>query len=191
VSPYRREFDEPIVRVPFDRVRFPKECPICGAPASHNAKIIASPNRMDNPRYRAGPITPRVMSRNARILWVHVCDEHHGSDEGLGRLKLSCTLCDGLLIAMFFVAIMSLGADYVYQRPSGSLPFLVFGAIIVAAVISFFAFRIGPLENSIRIVGFDHAFQNIWLQFKRSEYRDAFIQENSMYAELVDWVLIA
>jgi hypothetical protein len=43
----------------------------------------------------------------------------------------------------------------------------------------------------MRIVGFDAGLQNIWLDFKNREYRDDFLKENPMTAELVSWVLKA
>ncbi|MHA2071006.1 MAG: hypothetical protein ACW985_04410 [Candidatus Thorarchaeota archaeon] len=48
--------------------------------------------------------------------------------------------------------------------------------------------RPGPVEDAIKIIGFDGGFQHIWIQFKRTQYRDEFMKENAMTAELVKWI---
>ncbi|MHA2351591.1 MAG: hypothetical protein ACXABX_00550, partial [Candidatus Thorarchaeota archaeon] len=45
VTRRRLHFDEPIVRAKVNRIRFPKTCPVCGAPASKTTRISTSPAR--------------------------------------------------------------------------------------------------------------------------------------------------
>jgi hypothetical protein len=40
----------------------------------------------------------------------------------------------------------------------------------------------------VKIIGFDSGFMNIWLKFARDDYREQFMEENEMHAELVKWI---
>jgi hypothetical protein len=54
---------------------------------------------------------------------------------------------------------------------------------------TFVAFSPNVLEKAVKIVGFDFGMQNVLLSFKRSDYREQFMNENQMTAELVSWVM--
>ena len=85
----------------------------------------------------------------------------------------------------FFIAGNSLWQGL--GLPPFFLPLL--GVFIAAIVITIYAFRAGPLNKAIKIVGFDSGYQNVWLEFKRADYRDLVMEENSMHAELVAWIV--
>jgi hypothetical protein len=53
------------------------------------------------------------------------------------------------------------------------------------------AFMPNALARAVRIVGFDAGMQNVMIAFKNPEYRDEFMQENQMTADLVSWILKA
>ncbi|MCK5152588.1 MAG: hypothetical protein KAQ65_12130 [Candidatus Thorarchaeota archaeon] len=183
----RQYFDEPIVRIGIEDARFPRMCPICGADAEHAARISASPHKIENPRY-ATRKKSRLMSNGTKTLMVYVCDEHYQSDEGQGNSRVACTLGSGLMVAMLLFAIMIAGGDIWSGRPVNYVFYAIVFLFSVVLIFSFFAFRPGPLASSIKVIGFDLGFRNIWLQFKRADYRERFVEENAMKVELVRWI---
>ncbi|MHA1908988.1 MAG: hypothetical protein ACW98Y_16935 [Candidatus Thorarchaeota archaeon] len=187
MGPKRQYFDEPIVRIGIEDARFPKMCPICGEKGEHTARIWASPHKMENPRYatRKGP---RLTSKGTKALLVFVCDEHYKSDEGSGRPRVACTFGSGLMIAILVFAGIIAGGDIWSGRPINNVFYMVVLMFFLVSVLSFLAFRPGPLEASIKVIGFDLGFRNIWLQFQRTDYRERFCEENAMKVELVRWI---
>ncbi|MHA2426229.1 MAG: hypothetical protein ACXAEF_15680 [Candidatus Thorarchaeota archaeon] len=183
----RQYFDEPIVRIGIEDARFPRMCPICGDEAKHAARIWASPHKIENPRY-ATRRKPRLMTSETKALLVYVCDEHYQSDEGAGRSRVACTLGSGLMAALLLFAVMIAGGDIWSGRPINNIFYMVVLFFIVTVTLSFLAFRPGPLEKSIKVIGFDLGFRNIWLQFKRRDYRERFCDENVLKVELVKWI---
>ena len=95
---------------------------------------------------------------------------------------------DGIALGIMFLGVFFLG-NYLWLgkglHPSG-LPMLFFFPF--ALLVTLFAFRSTPIESAIRIVGFDAALQNVLVDFKNSDYRDLFLQENPMNSELVKWI---
>lgn len=94
-------------------------------------------------------------------------------------------------MAMLAFALLTLGSNLWQGQTSDAW---VYGVMVLAAasfIITITAFRSSPIESAMRIVGFDAGLQNIWLDFKNREYRDDFLKENPMTAELVSWVLKA
>jgi hypothetical protein len=45
------------------------------------------------------------------------------------------------------------------------------------------------LESAINIVGFDFDLQYVWFKLKDEQYRNKFLAENEMTAELVNWIV--
>lgn len=180
-------FDEPIVRIGIESARFPRVCPICGDSATHPARIWASPHRYETPLHatRSGP---RIGSKGTKALLLYVCDEHYQSDEGQGNSRIACTLGNGIMVALLLFAIMGAGADLWIGRPINPFTYLIVFLFFVVIGFSILAFKPGPLQQSVKVIGFDLGFQNMWLQFKNSEYRDRFMEENSLKAELVKWI---
>ncbi|MFW9907229.1 MAG: hypothetical protein ACFFEF_01530 [Candidatus Thorarchaeota archaeon] len=188
-------FKEPVVRIPIDKVRFPRKCPICGQEATRPARISAMPlkNRFLSPtwdpsfypsvRRRAGLRPPETKS-----LLLSVCDDHYKSDEGDTNYKVFCLAANGILAAIFMFAILSIGGNLWIGRSSDPILYVAVIAFFVSILTTIIAFRAGPLAASIKIIGFDSGLQNIWLQFKRSDYRDGFMEVNAMNAELVAWI---
>ena len=92
------------------------------------------------------------------------------------------------MFSVFFFAVLIAGGD-LWSGRAISTSFYVIAAIFFASLfITVYAFRPNIFRSSVRIVGFDMDFRNVWLDFKNSEYREAFISENQMTAELVWWV---
>lgn len=198
MSPKKRYFDDPIVRVDLSRARFPKTCPVCGARATTLSRVTIVSGRPQYLRREWDPYyNPQVRRRNGipqpdlRVLPIKVCDEHYYTDAGEDRYKSLCLIVDGLAMAFMFFGLVFLGDSL--SRGRAISPWVsVFATIFaLSMVITAIAFRPNALARSVKIIGFDSGMQNILLAFKNASYRDEFINENSMHSELVSWILKA
>ncbi|MFW9847831.1 MAG: hypothetical protein ACFFF4_01760 [Candidatus Thorarchaeota archaeon] len=196
MTPRKEVFKDPLIRIPVDRIRFPDICPICGAKGTRPARIAATPgkNRYLRPEWDPS-FYPSVRRKynltqpETRTLLLHVCDYHYKSDEGDTNYKVFCLVGNGLLAAAFIFSLFSIGGDLWMGMPPDVIPLMIIGVFPLSLLITIFAFRAGPLASSVKIIGFDSGFQNVWLQFKRDDYREAFMEENAMNAELVSWIV--
>ncbi|MHA1575789.1 MAG: hypothetical protein ACTSU3_00370 [Candidatus Thorarchaeota archaeon] len=196
MNPKKYVFKQPVVRATLDKIRFPRICPICGDTASKPARITTAPGRKEylrpewdplfysSARKRIGMQKPETKS-----LLVHVCDEHYRSDDGDTNYKLLCFIGDGCLSAMLVFVLFIIGGDFWNGRPIHPYFFVFIGVFFLAIGTTVYAFRAAPLQSAIQIIGFDMGLQNIWLKLKIPEYREAFIEENQMHAELVEWII--
>ena len=192
MSPQKLILKEPAVRVQLSRVRFPKVCPVCGAPASIPSRITLSSGgtNWDDPTFRAHPISMRPSSRpTPKYLPIFVCEDHYYADDSEERYKSCCLIIDGFAMAFFFFGLMFLGDSFNRGRP---IPFwsMAFSAFFAFSMfLSWIAFRPNALQRAVKIVGFDPGMQNILIVFKDKSYRDLIIQENPMTTELVSWIV--
>ncbi len=196
MSPERIEFDHPIVRIATDKIRFPRKCPVCGAAATEVTRVTVVPGRKQylrstwDPAYNPALRKQMGMSLpETRMLLIPVCEDHLYSDEDYYRYKMLCVIVDGLSMVMLTFALLTLGGNLWRGVSSDAW---IYGAIafgVASFAISITAFRPKPIESAVKIVGFDGGLQNIWLDFKNREYRDEFMKENPMTAELVSWVV--
>ncbi|MBN2230706.1 MAG: hypothetical protein JW779_14045 [Candidatus Thorarchaeota archaeon] len=198
MSPKKYYFDEPLVRVSLSRVRFPKICPVCGAPSTTTTRYTIETGRKQyllrswdpyyapNVRRRQGIITP-----NLNVLQINVCEKHYYSDEGEYRYKSLCLVTDGLAIAFMVFGLMFIGDAISRSRaiPFWAMIFIYF--FILSMIASAIAFRPNKLLRSVRIIGFDPGMQYVLLAFENPSYREVFLKENPMNSELVSWVLKA
>lgn len=195
MSPQKEVFKNPVVRIPIDKIGFPRICPICGKEANKPARVTARPGIYRYLRPSWDPaFWPRVR-RSAGInppesksLILYVCEDHYRSDEGDSNYKTLCIVCDGLIAMALLFALFEIGGTFWLGRMPTILSITMVPVFFIALVITIVAFRAGPLRNAIRIVGFDAGIQNVWLAFKRSDYREAFIEANPIYAEEVRWI---
>ena len=95
---------------------------------------------------------------------------------------------DGLALTYLIIALLAFGNDF-WSRGRLS-PWLLFAIAIFGTflVLTYALLRPGPVEDAIKIIGFDGGIHHIWIQFKRTQYRDEFMKENAMTAELVKWI---
>jgi lipid-A-disaccharide synthase-like uncharacterized protein len=195
MSPERVVFDEPIVRAETQKLKFPKICPICGDPAKDIMPITLIPNQYKSLRPSMDYMSMYYSRRQSgartpvkKTLQIPVCENHHHTDEDAGRNRSYCIVFDGLALAYLILAWMAFGNDF-WSRGRLS-PWMFFAAAIFGAflVLTYALFRPGPIEDAIKIIGFDGGFHYIWIQFKRTRYRDEFMKENAMTAELVKWI---
>ena len=191
MTPQKLYLEEPAVRVQLSRVRFPKVCPVCGAPASIPSRItLSSGGTKWHPSFRAHSIPMKRFSRpTPKFLPIFVCEDHYYDGEGEERYKSCCIIIDGLTMAFFFFGLLFLGDAFWRGRP---LPLwsVAFSAFFAASLfLTWIAFRPSALERAVKIVGFDPGMQNILLVFKEKSYRDTVIQDNPMTTELVSWIV--
>ena len=192
----KKVFDEPIIRAKINRIRFPKTCPVCGAPATNTTSISTRPQTK---RWLRPHWDPGFYARDRKRLGltlsekksflIQVCDCHHATDDAEMRMRAITSFILTVIASASFFVIMFAGADFWAGRGISSwlyAYFLVLGASILVGVI---AFRSNPLESSVNIVGFDFDIQYVWFKIKDEQYRNKFIEENGMSAELVNWIV--
>ncbi len=194
MSQRKVHFKEPVVRVETLKARFPKTCPVCGSPATNivRMRVSTSGTIWDDPEYspygriRHGPRTPET-----KLLPVQVCDDHEDPDAGTDRFQTLCIVVDGLLLGFLFFGLLFLG-DRISRGQSLTLwPFLSIGLFAIAMGLTKIAFMPNALARAVRIVGFDAGMHHVMIAFKSAAYRDEFMQENQMTAELVSWIMKA
>jgi hypothetical protein len=177
-------------------MRFPKKCPVCGAAATEVTRITVMPGRKQHLRPAWDPIYDPALRRwsgfnlpETRTLLIPVCEDHLYSDEDYWRYKMLCILADGFSMIMLTFALLTLGGNLWRGVSSDAWAFGIIAVAVASFIASITAFRPKPIESAVRIVGFDGGLQYIWLDFKNREYREEFMKENPMTAELVSWVL--
>lgn len=188
VSPRKEYFDEPLVKVDFLKARFPRTCPVCGAPATKVVRMkIARPSW----EYPYGPYVPRRHEHHheMKVLPIQVCEDHAHPDAGTDRYQSLCVIVDGLLIACVVFSLLMIGDRISRASPIPFWPFLYIGLFGIALLLTVVAFSPNVLEKSVKIIGFDGGMQNVLIAFKRSDFREHFMNENQMTAELVSWIM--
>ncbi|TET07403.1 MAG: hypothetical protein E3J86_13175 [Candidatus Thorarchaeota archaeon] len=193
MSPRREFFDEPVVRVETLKARFPRTCPVCGSPATKIMRMkIARGTEFTDPAYslsvrrKVGPQHPEM-----QVLRVQVCEDHANPDAGTDRYQTLCILVDGLLVGFLVFGLLFIGDSFWRRRPMSIWPFLIIGLFGLAMILTKVAFMPNAVAKAVRIVGFDAGMQNVLIAFKSPMYRNEFMQENQMTAELVSWILKA
>lgn len=193
MSPRSEFFDEPVVRVETLKARFPRTCPVCGSPATKIMRMkIARGTEFTDPAYslsvrrKVGPQHPEM-----QVLRVQVCEDHANPDAGTDRYQTLCILVDGLLVGFLVFGLLFIGDSFWRGRPMSIWPFLVIGLFGLAMILTKVAFMPNAVAKAVRIVGFDAGMQNVLIAFKSPMYRNEFMQENQMTAELVSWILKA
>lgn len=86
-------------------------------------------------------------------------------------------------------ALIYAGADYWVGRPVSPWVFSYLIILSLSLLFVYLAFRPSALEASFKIIGFDFDLQYVWFAMSNSMYRDQFVQENSLDAELVSWIV--
>jgi hypothetical protein len=126
-----------------------------------------------------------------KILPIQVCEDHANPDAGTDRIQALCIVVDGLLLGFLLFGLLFMGDRISRGRPITIWPFLFIGLFTLAMVLSAVAFMPNAVAKAVRIVGFDPGMQNVLIAFKNPTYRDEFMKENQMTAELVSWILKA
>jgi len=194
VTKRRLHFEEPIVRANVNRIRFPNNCPVCGAPASKMARISATPRRKVwiRPYFvpRFYPWGKNQMADNeGKSFLVGVCDDHSVSDNAELRVRGLSSVVASIVAGISIFALIYAGADYWVGRPVSPWVFSYLIILCLSLLFVFLAFRPSALEASFKIIGFDFDYQYVWFAMSNSAYRNLFIHENPLDAELVSWIV--
>ena len=190
----RTLFDEPIVRAKVSRVRFPKACPVCGAPANKLARISTTSQRKVWLRPTWDPKfdmrgNNRLENAEIKSFVVDVCEDHEMSDNAEIKMRGLSTLLASIIASVSVFALIFAGSDYWAGRPVSPWVYSYIVILALSLVIGYLAFKPSPLEASIRIIGFDFERQHVWIKLKNLEYMQQLMAENPMNAELVNWVV--
>ncbi|OLS30760.1 MAG: hypothetical protein ThorAB25_07720 [Candidatus Thorarchaeota archaeon AB_25] len=190
----RLHFNEPIVRAKVSRIRFPKTCPVCGAPASKVTRISTNLGRKVwlrpyfAPRYNLRSTTQMTNAETKSFL-VDVCEDHSVSDNAEMRMRSLASIIASIVAGISIFALIYAGADYWVGRQVSPW---IYSYLLILGISLFFvyiAFRPSALEASFRIIGFDFDLQYVWFAMSNPMYRSLFVKENPLDAELVSWIV--
>lgn len=187
-------FDEPIVRVKISKVRFPKCCPVCGASADRLARVSSTPKRKVwlrpswDPNFNSKG-NNRLENTQIKSLLVEVCELHQMSDNAELKIRGLSVFLAALIIGISLFALIYAGSDYWLGRPVNPWVYSYIVILFFSLLFGYIAFRPSPLEDSIKIVGFDFEMQYVWLQLKNRDYMNQLMAENPMSIELVNWIV--
>ncbi len=196
MSPRKEYFDEPLVKVDFLKVRFPRTCPVCGAPATKVLRLKIAKSGKQNLRrtwdYAYGPYVRQRSDRlqkEMKVLLIQVCEDHAHPDDGSERYQSLCLIADGIIAALLVFGLLFIGDSISRALPIPLWSFLSIVLFGIALLFTMVAFRPNAVEQAVNIVGFDPGMQNVLLAIKRPDYRRELLQENQMTAELVSWIV--
>ncbi|MFW9815687.1 MAG: hypothetical protein ACFFEW_07140 [Candidatus Thorarchaeota archaeon] len=189
----RTYFAEPIVRAKVTRVRFPKTCPVCGAPATKYAGISSSSRKVWlrphwDPRFGVRR-NRSVEDVSAKSFIVDVCEDHVMTDNAELKLRGLSTLIASIISGVSLIALIYAGSDYWLGRPVSPWVYSYLFILSLSLFLVYLAFKPSALESSIKIIGFDFERQYVWLRLKNHEYLDQLLAQNPMDTELVNWVV--
>jgi len=120
---------------------------------------------------------------------VEVCEDHSISDNAEMRMRSLSTIIASIVAGASIFALFYAGADYWAGRPVSSWVYSYLLILILSLVFVYVSFQPSALEASFKIIGFDFEMQYVWFALSNPTYRDSFINENSMNAELVTWIV--
>ncbi|MFW9793121.1 MAG: hypothetical protein ACFFEE_02370 [Candidatus Thorarchaeota archaeon] len=194
VTRHRTVFDEPIVRAKLTRVRFPRACPVCGAPANKQARISTTPRRKVWLRPQWDPKFDtkgknRLENAEIRSFIVDVCEDHQMADNAEIKLRGLSLFLSSIICGISVFALMFAGSDYWAGRPVSPWVYSYITILSLSLILGYLAFRPSPLEASIKIVGFDFEMQHVWIKVKNPQYLQQLMSENPTATELVNWIV--
>ncbi len=189
--PSRREFSDPIIRIDSDRIRFPDSCPVCCRKATTHSTVSAhSGHEWRGARYAQwNRGTFGIRTGSPRVFLVPVCDNHCFSDDSEWRGRTLCMLTNGIMVAVLLFATFLAGGHYWQGRGLPTwYPFLL-ALFLMLVIASALMMRDQPLQRAMNIIGFDSEVRYVWLDLRNREYRELFLSENKVNAELVSWIV--
>jgi len=180
--------------VKVSRIRFPRICPVCGAPATQTTRILTSPRRKVWLRPTFNPSlyqknTNHTVSLETKSFLVDVCDEHTISDNAELRARGLSSIIASIVAGVSIFALIYAGADYWLGRPVSPWVFSYLLVLGLSLLFVYISFRPSALESSFRIIGFDFELQHVWLALDNPAYRNSFMSENQLDSELVTWIV--
>ena len=192
MSPRKEYFDEPLVKVDYQKARFPRTCPVCGTPATKVVRMNVAKTGKYPMRPSLDYLSPRrqgFQQSELKTLLIQVCEDHANPDAGTDRYQSLCIIISGILAVCVTISLLIIGDSISRARTIPIWTFLYLGLFGLALLLSTVAFSPNVLEKSEKIIGFDVGMQNVLIAFKRSDYREQFMDENQMTAELISWIM--
>jgi hypothetical protein len=120
---------------------------------------------------------------------VEVCEDHSVTDNAEMRIRVLSSLVASIVAAASIFALIFTGADYWVGRPVSSWVYSYLLVLVLSSLFVYVAFRPSALEASFRIIGFDYELQHVWFAMHNPTYRELFVKENPIAAELVTWIV--
>ncbi len=189
VSGLRKEtFNSPVIKVPIHKMRFPRICPVCGLEANETTRLTLYKNAVPSMGARWGQDLKKKLS-GKRALLVHVCEDHKFTDDEEMNYKTLCACSNGLLFSLFLFSFFWIGSDFWLGRPLNVVNLSIGVAFFFSVIASVYAFRTNPLKEYLRVIGSDRDQRFLWLELRNEAYREEFMKENAVQAELVSWVV--
>ncbi|NHI87925.1 MAG: hypothetical protein EAX87_00295 [Candidatus Thorarchaeota archaeon] len=191
---HRVYFDEPIVRAKISRIRFPKTCPVCGAPATTCTRISTHPRKKIwlHPASDAKFLATKeqqLANAETKSFLVDVCADHTISDNAEMRARTLSILVASLMVCISIFALIYAGADVWAGRPISPWIYSYAAIFLGSLFLAYISFRPSAFETAFKIIGFDFELQNVWIMLSNSSYRELFVEENPLSSELVNWVV--
>ena len=129
------------------------------------------------------------MNAETKSFLVDVCEDHAVSDNAEMRVRALSSVIASIVAGASFFALLYAGSDYWAGRPVSPWVYSYLLILGLSLLFVYVSFRPSGLESAFKIIGFDFELQHVWLAMKNTSYRDTFMKENSMSAELVRWIV--
>jgi len=131
----------------------------------------------------------QLANTETKSFLVNVCEEHAVTDNAEMRMRGLSTIIASIVAGVSIFALIYAGADYWAGRLVSPWVYSYLLILGLSLLFVYVAFRPSALEASFRIIGFDFELQHVWLAMKNSTYRESFVNENPVAAELVTWIV--
>jgi len=130
-----------------------------------------------------------MLNAETKSFLVDVCEDHAVSDNAEMRVRALSSIIASIVAGASFFAILYAGSDYWAGRAVSPWVYSYLLILGLSLLFVYVSFRPSPIEASLKIIGFDFELQHVWLAMNNRSYRDIFLKENSMSAELVSWIV--
>ena len=105
------------------------------------------------------------------------------------RVRGLSSIIASIVAGASFFALIYAGADWWAGRPVSPWVYSYLLILAFSFLFVYLSFRPSALEASFKIIGFDFELQHVWFELQNPTYRDTFMKENPMSAELVSWIV--
>ena len=113
------------------------------------------------------------------------------SDNAEWRARTLSSLVASIMVGISIFALIYAGADVWAGRPISPWVYSYVAVFAFSLLLAYISYRPSALESSFKIIGFDFEMQHVWLMLSSSSYRELFVEENPLSAELVNWIVKA
>jgi hypothetical protein len=131
----------------------------------------------------------QILNAEVKSFLVDVCDDHSISDNAEMKARTLSTVLASIVAGVSVFALMYAGADYWAGNTLSPWVYTYLLILGMSLLFAYVSFRPTALEASFRIIGFDFDLQHVWLAMRNPNYRNLFVNENPVSAELVTWIV--